>query len=80
MFIMLVLKFFEETIVMLFRFLPTTNNGMKNSACRNPQKIKAMTANIEHDYSEGKYSWNAIAQGIIKVYTKKLSTSDNRNY
>ena len=46
----------------------------------NPQKIKAMTENIEHDYSEGKYSWNAIAQGIIEVYTKKLSTSDNRNY
>lgn len=46
----------------------------------NPQKIKAMSENIEHDYSEGKYSWNAIAQGIIEVYTKKLSTSDNRNY
>ena len=45
----------------------------------NPQKIKAMTVNIEHDYSEGKYSWNAIAQGIIDIYTKKLSTSDNRN-
>lgn len=46
----------------------------------NPKKIKAMTENIEHDYSEGKYSWNAIAQGILEVYTKKLSTSDNRNY
>lgn len=46
----------------------------------NPPKIKAMTENIEHDYSEGKYSWYAIAQGIIEVYTKKLSTSDNRNY
>lgn len=45
----------------------------------NPQKIKAMTVNIEHDYSEGKYSWNAIAQGIIDIYTKKLSISDNRN-
>lgn len=46
---------------------------------RNPQKIKAMTVNIEHDYSEGKNSWNAIAQGIIDIYTKKLSISDNRN-
>lgn len=45
----------------------------------NPQKIKAMTVNIEHDYSEGKNSWNAIAQGIIDIYTKKLSISDNRN-
>lgn len=45
----------------------------------NPQKIKAMTVNIEHDYSEGKYSWNAIAQGIIDIYTKKSSISDNRN-
>ena len=45
----------------------------------NPQKIEAMTANIEHDYSNGKYSWNAIAQGITDIYAKKLSTSDKRN-
>lgn len=45
----------------------------------NPQKIETMTVNIKHDYSEGKYSWNVIAQGIIDVYTKKMSTSDNRN-
>ena len=38
-----------------------------------------MMANIEHDYSEGKYSWKAIAQGITDIYAKKLSDSNNRN-
>lgn len=38
-----------------------------------------MTENIKHDYSKGKYSWNAIAQGITDIYTKKLSTFCNQN-
>lgn len=45
----------------------------------NPQKIEVMTENIKHDYSKGKYSWNAIAQGITDIYTKKLSSFGNRN-
>lgn len=35
-----------------------------------------MMTNIEHDYSEGKYSWKAIAQGITDIYAKKLSDSN----
>lgn len=50
-----------------------------NTLIENPQKIEAMMANIEHDYSEGKYSWKAIAQGITDIYAKKLSDSNNRN-
>ena len=45
----------------------------------NPQKKEAMTVNIEHDYSKGKYSWKAIAQGITKIYAKKLSASYKQN-
>ena len=47
-----------------------------NTLIENPQKIEAMMTNIEHDYSEGKYSWKAIAQGITDIYAKKLSDSN----
>lgn len=50
-----------------------------NTLIEDPQKIEAMTENIKHDYSKGKYSWNAIAQGITDIYTKKLSTFCNQN-
>lgn len=50
-----------------------------NTLIEDPQEIEAMTENIKHDYSKGKYSWNAIAQGITDIYTKKLSTFGNRN-
>lgn len=50
-----------------------------NTIIEDPQKIEAMTENIKHDYSKGKYSWNAIAQGITDIYTKKLSTFCNQN-
>ena len=50
-----------------------------NTLIEDSQEIEAMTENIKHDYSKGKYSWNAIAQGISDIYTKKLSTFGNRN-
>ena len=50
-----------------------------NTLIEDPQKIEAMTENIKHDYLKGKYSWNAIAQGITDIYTKKLSTFCNQN-
>lgn len=50
-----------------------------NTLIEDPQEIEAMTENIKHDYSKGKYSWNAIAQSITDIYTKKLSTFGNRN-
>ena len=50
-----------------------------NTLIEDPQTIEAMTENIKHDYSKGKYSWNAIAQGITDIYTKKLSTFCNQN-
>ena len=50
-----------------------------NTLIEDSQEIEAMTENIKHDYSKGKYSWNAIAQSITDIYTKKLSTFGNRN-
>ena len=57
----------------------TTLASAINTLIENPQKIEAMMANIEHDYSEGKYSWKAIAQGITDIYAKKLSDSNKWN-
>lgn len=28
--------------------------------------------NIERDYSDGEYSWNVIAQGMIDIYKEEL--------
>lgn len=43
-----------------------------NTLIEYPQKVEAMMTNIERDYSDGEYSWNVIAQGMIDIYKEEL--------
>lgn len=43
-----------------------------NTLIEYPQKVEAMMTNIERDYSDGEYSWNVIAQGMIGIYKEEL--------